>query len=143
MIRPFHIEDTEAMIEIWYAASIVAHNFVPDDFWEREKENIRNIYIPLAESYMYEIEGKPVAFMSLLEDGEVGALFVLPEFQGRGIGRELILCAADLKGELKLGVFRENPKAVGFYEEMGFCKVGEKIEETTGHPLWEMVRKVQ
>lgn len=117
MIRPFQEGDTERLIEIWYTTSMEAHAFVPDDFWEREREVVRNKYIPITESYMFEEDGVAVAFISLLEPDEVGALFVLPQYQGRGIGSKLILHAADLKGSLRLSAFKENPKAIQFSEK--------------------------
>lgn len=141
MIRPFQEGDTERLIDIWYTTSLEAHAFVPDDFWEREKHAVRTRYIPLAESYMFEENGVAVAFIALLEPDEVGALFVLPKYQGRGIGSKLILHAADLKGNLRLSAFKENPKAIGFYQKMGFTIVGEDIEKDCGHALWILLRK--
>ncbi len=140
MIRPFRSDETETMIDIWYAASIEAHAFMSPTFWEREKKAIRETYIPLSTSYVYESDGRFVAFISLLDPDEIGALFVHPQWQGRGIGAALIRHAADLRGTLHVEAFKENPRAVSFYEGMGFVRVEEKVEPTTGHPLVRLRR---
>ncbi len=56
---------------------------------------------------------------------------LLPEAQGGGNGRKLMRAAleqlrADGVSGIHLEVNRENLRAVGFYEVMGFGRVGEK-----------------
>ncbi len=132
MIRAFHASDTETIIDIWYQASIHAHDFVPASFWEKERQNIREIYIPMAQTFVIERDSKAVGFISLLEPNEVGGLFVLPDWQGHGLGRQLIEHAATLKGSLVLNVFKQNHAARRFYERLGFVPTGEGIEPNTG-----------
>ena len=60
-------------------------------------------------------------------------LYVLPEAQGRGLGRvliEAVEAAAREAGDatLRLDVNRDNG-ATGFYERVGFTKVGEAVTE--------------
>ncbi len=131
MIRPYESGDTEAIIDVWYQASIRAHDFVPAEFWEAEVENIRNTYLPLAQTWVYESDGKVVGFISLLDD-HIGGLFVHPEQQGKGVGTELIQFARELRGWLSLLVFKENARSRAFYEKCGFSAKEESLHEPTG-----------
>lgn len=68
------------------AASLIAQPFLDDDFLDQEKENIRKIYLSGAETWVCEDQGRVAGFISLLEN-EVGAIFVDPAIQKRGLGR--------------------------------------------------------
>lgn len=58
MIRPSGPSDTDAMIEIWLKASRVAHDFVPYTFWLDRVSEMKEIYLPRAESWVFEAEGQ-------------------------------------------------------------------------------------
>ena len=62
---------------------------------------------------------------------EVGNLYVLREFQGRGVGRALLETALSRIGErdVVLSAFSSNAAALGFYEHMGFERTGVTFDE--------------
>lgn len=71
---------------------------------------------------------------------QVAALYVLPGHQGRGIGRQLLVCAAaELASlgfsRLHIGVLTANAAARGFYEAMGGLEVGERTYDEDGFLL--------
>ena len=73
---------------------------------------------------------------------EVRAIYVEPNFWGRGIGRELLAKAmAELKNagfkEVTLWVLEDNHRTVRFYEHQGFtlCPSGPKKHEIAGKSL--------
>lgn len=67
-----------------------------------------------------EEDGRAVAF-SALHDGWLEQLYVLPEAQGRGLGRALLDAArAESPDGLRLHVFARNERARRFYEAAGF-----------------------
>lgn len=70
-------------------------------------------------------------FVSVPEAGEIGALYVLKDFQGQGIGRKLVeRCLARLpRPRVALFVLKGNDKAVGFYEHMGFRLTGHALTQ--------------
>ncbi|MFN3652190.1 MAG: N-acetyltransferase [Armatimonadota bacterium] len=131
MIRPYEPRDTEAILEIWYRASVIAHDFIPAEYWRAELENVRNTYLPLADTWVYEEEGEVRGFISLLES-HVAALFVRPESQGQGIGRQLLQHARSLRGRLSLDVFTENVRSRAFYARCGFRETKESLHVPTG-----------
>ena len=134
MIRPYEENDLETLIEIWSAASEVATPFLPADFLAGEPDNIRNIYIPNAETWVFEVDNTVIGFIALIGD-EVGAIFVHPESQGQGAGRTLMDHAANLRDTIFLDVFKENLIGRHFYDRYGFEFDHEYVHEQTGHVL--------
>ena len=57
--------------------------------------------------------------------GWLDHLYILPDFQGMGIGRELIGLAMEGQDEMQLWCFQKNAKARKFYENRGFHVVRE------------------
>ena len=96
-----------------------------------KRATMKEKYLPLAENFIFEEEGQLAGFISLVGE-RVCALFVAPEMQGRGIGRALLEHAKILKGRLSLRVYRENERALSFYEKCGFVAAGEEVDEYTG-----------
>lgn len=137
MIRKYEDKDLEGMLDVWYQASLVAHSFLTAEFFEQERRNIRDVYLDNSETWIYEDEGRVVGFLSMHEN-EVGAIFIYPEMQGRGIGRALMDVAKGLHETLELEVFKENLKARGFYEHYGFVTFKEYVPEEFGRPMLRM-----
>ena len=134
MIRPYHPNDTDAIIDVWFKASLIAHPFLADSFLEKEQENIRNIYLPNTDTWVYEKENQVVGFLSLM-DNEVGAIFVNPAYHQQGIGKVLMDKAASLHTSLEVEVFKANSIGRAFYERYGFQFMKEHRHEATGHLL--------
>jgi len=74
-IREFVSGDTEKFVEIWFEASRSVHWFIGDDLLKMQKEEVRNEYIPMAETWVAEDGGEVMGFISLI-DNYIGALFV-------------------------------------------------------------------
>ena len=131
MIRNYEEKDIDELLDAWYSASKVAHPFLSEDFFGRERKNIRELYIPNVETWVYEKDSKVVGFVSLMEN-EVGAIFLDPDLHGTGIGRALMEHAKSLRTFLELYVFKENKIGKKFYDKCGFIKVAEHLHEETG-----------
>jgi ribosomal protein S18 acetylase RimI-like enzyme len=76
-------------------------------------------------------------------DGEIGALHVTPEHQGKGLGRALVRAVARRLGErgaatMLLYVFSDNEPARRFYEALG----GELLNERTLEIAGKMIHEV-
>lgn len=89
MIRPNRPDDLETLLGIWLEASCRAHDFVERGFWEARLDDMRNLYLPAAQTWVYERDGTVVGFVSLLDD-VLAAIFVAPTEQGHGIGSALL-----------------------------------------------------
>jgi putative acetyltransferase len=138
MIRGFHPSDMDAVIEIWLDASIRAHDFVAENFWRSRVIDMREVYIPASETYVYEEAGCIRGFVCLVGEA-LAALFVSPRAQGRGVGQKLIEKSKHVRQNLNLTVYKENQKSVDFYKRCGFRSVKEQIDKYTGHSEIVMV----
>ncbi len=137
MIRPYDPADREAIISIWRAASAVAHPFLSEDFLAQETENMRNIYLPHAETWVLEHQGEPAGFIALL-DSEIGGLFLDPNLHGTGKGRAMLTHARGLKGALTVEVFTNNTVGRRFYDRSGFTETDRYMHEATGQEVIRM-----
>lgn len=131
MIRPYRDEDLDELLDAWYSASRVGHPFLEEGFLERERRKIATVYLPDAETWVFELDGAVVGFISLIGD-EVGAIFVDAGFHGRGIGRALMDHARSVREVLELDVFEANRVGRRFYDRYGFVTVGGDVHEETG-----------
>lgn len=137
MIRRYRDQDLDDLLTAWSSASEVAHPFLTQEFLELERKNIPSLYLPNAETWVFENEGRVVGFVSLLAN-EVGAIFVHQNQQRRGVGRQLMDKAKGLRGELFVEVFKANTMGCAFYANYGFEVVAEKVHEQTGFNLLRM-----
>jgi ribosomal protein S18 acetylase RimI-like enzyme len=74
--------------------------------------------------------------------GEIGALYVHPEYQGRGVGRRLLQAAvrfftAQGITALMIGCLNTNTPAAGFYAAMGGQVIGTRDGDEYGHTITE------
>ena len=86
------------------------------------------------------LSGVDVGIMALVTEPDgvkVNQLFILPEYQGKGIGRRCMLLimeeAQRLGLPVRLRVLKVNPRALAFYQKLGFVHTG----ETNTHILLE------
>ena len=131
MIRKYEEKDIDELLDAWYSGSLVAHPFLSEDFFVRERKKIPEEYIPNVETWVYEKDSKVVGFITLINE-LIYAFFVDTDFQRIGIGRELMEHAKSLRPFLELYVFKENKIGRNFYDKCGFIKVSEHLHEETG-----------
>ena len=70
MIRTYRDEDLHELIDVWYQASLLAHPFLDEAFFALERKRIEEIYMPLAETWVYVNDANVVGFISLIENIE-------------------------------------------------------------------------
>lgn len=116
---------------VWAAASIIGHPFLSKEFLAIEREKIANDFLPAAESWVWESDGRVVGFVSLLGN-EIGGIFVDPSFHGKGIGRGLLNHVRGIREELEVEVFQANAIGRSFYERNGFLLLEERKDPETG-----------
>ena len=134
VIRQYQSSDLDAVLSTWENASKLSHPFLKEDFLAQERKNIPEIYLPNADTWVVEIDGQVAGFIALIGN-EVGAIFLQPDYQGKGLGRLMMDKAQAIHGDLEVQVFVNNLVGVEFYLEYGFQLMEEKIHEQTGEPL--------
>ncbi|MEU9118533.1 GNAT family N-acetyltransferase [Streptomyces sp. NPDC048506] len=155
IIRPYRASDQDVVIDLWSRAVRRAHPFIEGEGEGERARILREVYLVQADNWVAERDGTVIGLLGLLPgehgehsgDGpdegpgaEVGGLFVAPEAQGGGIGRQLLEHAAALHGALTLEVFEANDRARCFYAHLGFTERVRRIDERTGHPLIALER---
>src|SRR3981189_2400003 len=84
--------------------------------------------------YLADEQGTLAAMLALhLPDRYLDQLFVAPEYQGNGLGRQLLAFTRNhMPDEIILRCVRENEKAWRWYEREGFVFEKEQVEPMTG-----------
>ncbi len=133
MIRTLNmnLEELESIMQIWLRATIKAHPFISEKYWNDNYALVKEVYIPNSKTYVY-VENETVkGFISILNDAYIGAVFVDTKFQGQGIGKKLIDHVKSTYRYLELAVYKENIKSVAFYKKSGFSILEERPNEET------------
>jgi putative acetyltransferase len=133
-IRQYTATDLQGVQTSWENASRVAHTFLSEAFLTQERENIKTIYMPRADTWVAEQDGEVVGFLSLMGN-EVGAIFLEPRCHGTGIGKALMDKAQALHGDLEVEVFEANPIGRKFYDRYGFVLMESKHHEETDQTM--------
>ncbi|WP_102275552.1 GNAT family N-acetyltransferase [Cytobacillus massiliigabonensis] len=81
-----------------------------------------------------------------IEIGYVDLLYLLPDYRGKGLGKELIRYADKFFSEINvseyhLRVSSNNHIAINLYTHLGMVKIEEEYPENEKYPVWRM-RKV-
>ncbi len=134
MIRPYQPADLDALLDTWYQASKVAHPFLSEDFLKGERRAIEDVYMSLAETWIYEDDGRLRGFIARV-GREVGALFVHPDHHRRGIGRALMDHLHAKHADLKVEVFEANQLGRAFYDAYGFRLAGRRKHTATSQTM--------
>jgi putative acetyltransferase len=133
-VREYRKSDLEAVLSSWEEATRLAHPFMTDEFISQERKNVAEIYLPNTDMWVVETDNKVEGFIALMGN-EVGAIFLQPDFHGRGAGKALMDKAQELHGDLEVEVFKENDIGRKFYSQYGFKLLGEKLHEPTGQQV--------
>jgi GNAT superfamily N-acetyltransferase len=138
-IRPVNPEEAGALTQIALAAK--RHWGYPErwiEIWTPQL-TFSPEYFKSNESWAAVNGSRPIAFYTLLEANETASienLWVLPEYMGQGVGKQLFLHAVSIARErgYKRLQLDADPNALGFYERMGMHKAGERHSEVDGQP---------
>jgi putative acetyltransferase len=133
-IRQYENPDLEAVLSSWERATRLAHPFMTDEFIAQERINTAEIYLPNTDTWVIETDDHVVGFIALMGN-EVGAIFLQPEYHGRGAGKALMDKAQEIHGDLEVEVFKENSIGREFYSRYGFSQLEEKLHEPTGRQV--------
>jgi ribosomal protein S18 acetylase RimI-like enzyme len=99
---------------------------------EEEQRQLHQRRFATHDFRVIELSGKDVGIMAMSRQPDcikLHQMFILPKYQGRGIDGaclKLIVKDADvLKLPIRLRVLKVNPRALAFYQRLGFIRTGE------------------
>lgn len=137
MIRVLEEKDVDTVAKIWLETNIKTHDFIASNYWKEHYEIIKDMFLQ-AEVYVYEIEKEIMGFIGLDKE-YIEGIFVLDQYQKRGIGKALLNHVKDKKEHLSLNVYQKNLNAILFYQREGFCVQYEDVDKNTGEKEYRMV----
>lgn len=137
--RLANTEDYPKIMKIWESAVKATHDFLAEKDFNEFKEAIPRDYLPHLEVYLITENNDPKGFASVAE-GNLEMLFIHDDMRGKGYGKKLYQFMKEQTGLTKVDVNEQNPQAIGFYEKMGFKKVGRSEKDGSGkdYPLIHM-----
>lgn len=137
MIRVLEEKDVDTVAKIWLETNIKAHDFIASNYWKEHYEIIKDMFLQ-AEVYVYEIEKEIMGFIGLNKE-YIEGIFVLDQYQKRGIGKALLNHVKAKNEHLSLNVYQKNLNAILFYQREGFCIQYEDVDKNTGEKEYRMV----
>ena len=129
--RKAHTSDSEFVFTVKKAAfrEYIEQVWGWDDDYQRELHNRRFVS---QDFRIIQFRGTDVGFLATSSTPDilkVNQLFILPEYQGKGIGSACmtrIFDDANLEGKpIALQVLKVNTRGIAFYQRLGFTIVGE------------------
>ncbi len=140
MIRKHTPEDLEQILDIWYKSSTLAHPFLKTSFVNKVKDDMRNLYVPNSETWVYIENNTVVGFISMMGN-EIAGLFVLPNQHSKGIGTKLVHMVSELHNELEVEVFKKNEIGRAFYNKYGFKLLNQFFHEESNSEVMRLAYK--
>ena len=124
----------EELTTLWRQSVSQTHTFLTG----KDIDEIEN-YVPQA---LKEVEhlvvaqnnGDYLGFMGI-EKHRLEMLFLLPQYIGQGVGRKLIEFGIEMYQINEVTVNEQNPKAIGFYEHLGFKTYKRTETDVQGRPF--------
>ncbi|WP_407731750.1 N-acetyltransferase [Pseudocitrobacter faecalis] len=138
MIRKWTAKSLDPVLTLWLESTTFAHPFIDEQYWHDSLALVRNVYLPAAQTWVWEENDTLLGFISVMDNQFVGALFVAPQALHRGIGSALLNEVKQRYPMLSLEVYQKNGRAVNFYHALGFRIEDGAWQEETKHPTWIM-----
>lgn len=132
MIKQLEKFEIEEVMDIWLKTNITAHSFIAKEYWIKNYNIVKEEYFPISKTFIYKEDNIIKGFISIIDNSFIGALFVLEEYQGQGIGKKLLNHCKSLYSTLELAVYVDNIPSVNFYKHCGFIIKEEKEHEDSG-----------
>lgn len=135
VIRRASPADCETLLDRWLRSVQATHTFVSAEDIESMIPHVRS-YLSSRASEIWvacDVSETAMGFMGL-SGSKIEALFLAPEFHGRGAGRLMVRHAQSLSSELTVVVNEQNAAARLFYEACGFVVEGRSELDEQGRP---------
>ena len=123
-IREFTQNNYSELIEVWESSFRASHDFLPEVNIAKMKSLIWQDFFDAVELRCYVDNNDGVVGLIGVQDSNIEMLFVKPDCFGQNIGRKLTKYAIKKLEATKVDVNEQIPKAIGFYERLGFVQTG-------------------
>jgi putative acetyltransferase len=127
--------DRDVLVDIWLRSVRATHSFLSEEDIQSFLPLVRD-YLENAEAELWVLceDSQALGFMGM-SGNKMESLFLAPECQRRGWGRQAVRHAQALRGELTVDVNEQNPAACRFYQACGFVVEGRSEVDGNGRPF--------
>ena len=127
--------DRELLLDIWLRSVRATHAFVSPEDIQSMTPQVHDYLVASATEFwvLCDDAGTIVGFMGM-SGSNMESLFLLPEMQRRGGGRQMVSHAQAAHSELTVDVNEQNQPARKFYEACGFTIEGRSDFDDQGRP---------
>lgn len=135
-IRPARVADGARLIDIWRRAVDATHDFLEPADRDAIATEV-TAFLPQAPAWLAtDADDRAVGFM-LFDGTHMEALFVDPDWHGKGVGPALVEHGLTLHPAMTTDVNEQNEGALHFYQRMGFARTGRSDHDSQGraYPL--------
>jgi GNAT superfamily N-acetyltransferase len=137
-IRPARSDEYDEIARVWMESWVStgledASNYLLANLRARVRHEIEKGWT----LYVADDDGRIAAMLALHLPGRyLDQLFVAPDYQGKGLGRQLLAFTRNhLPDQIWLRCVRENDKAWRWYEREGFVFEKQEVESKTGFTM--------
>ena len=123
--------EIEQVSKLWLASTKQAHPFISAAYWDENLNTVKSMLEHQAKTYLFIDKHQIKGFISLLEQGYIGGLFVNPADQSQKIGSKLLRYVLRNKTSANLKVYTNNEAAIKFYRFHGFKIIQESKDLST------------
>ncbi|WP_455967262.1 GNAT family N-acetyltransferase [Bacteroides fluxus] len=128
-------QDYDELLTLWEASVRSTHHFLAEEDILFYKPLIREQYFPTVELYIIRNQEERIAAFMGLGGELIEMLFVHPDEQGKGYGKQLMAYALHERHIHKVDVNEQNEQACLFYQHSGFKIIGRDETDSTGKPF--------
>ncbi|EUJ33554.1 putative acetyltransferase [Listeria floridensis FSL S10-1187] len=134
-------KDYPAILAIWDNSVSATHNFLKKEDKAALRQEIPH-YFPMLTLFLWKWEGELVGFTGHHEEN-LEMFFLKPEFQGQGLGKQILARLIEEEGIRFVDVNKQNTAAYKFYEKSGFRLVSESKTDGEGrdYPILHLKRE--
>lgn len=125
--------DYPELLQVWEASIRATHHFLNEEDIQVFKPLILNEYFDTVRLNCMRVDGKIAGFLGTSDD-RIEMLFIHPAYQGRNIGKALLLYAVQQLKKLLVDVNEQNENALSFYRHFGFKVTGRSEKDGLGKP---------
>lgn len=131
MVGVFDEGKTDELMALWLDNITKVHSFIKGDYWKGLYEKFKEEYIQKGDNFVYEQEGKLVAFATIIDEGDIIAFFVDGSVQNQGIGTELLTFLKSKYPQLSISIYKKNRDNLNFFYNRGFKALYEQVDNNT------------
>ena len=134
MIRRGTPADVPRALEIWRSAVDATHGFLSPADRADIDVMVAEQFLPNAALWLAQNDDGLVVRFLVMDGNEIDALFVDPDFHGRGFGSRLLDHALALAPHATVDASEQATNALPFYLSRGFRVVGRSETDPQGRP---------